>query len=181
MIVLFREEPFSVDMRWIKGARRAKRISYVAGRWSKDGRELAHIDLNGVLAVFVPGGVKRDIHGKQTMAESRKPIDRFGFKNTLDAIIEWCERARHEEGYRLTFGGEATFEGRSSYVFERWLPPAGEELPCPDRRLVVFIDREWLLPTGSLSYSDDSKEDLLGRYVLTDVEINVGLIDADFE
>ena len=65
-------------------------------------------------------------------------------------------------------------------MIERRLPYTGEDGPYPDRLLAVFIDSEWLVPTGCFAYADDAKQDLLGSYVLTDVEFNTGLSDEDF-
>ena len=45
---------------------------------------------------------------------------------------------------------------------------------------MICIDRDWLVPAGCFAYADDAGEELLGTYVTTEVEFNVGLTDADF-
>ena len=50
----------------------------------------------------------------------------------------------------------------------------------PDRLPSVHLDKENLLPMCCISYADEAKTKLLGRYVLTDVKFNVGLTEDDF-
>ncbi len=180
MEVLFRETPFSVDVRWVRNAGRAKRVSYVAGRWTKDGREFAMIYPAGLLGLLLPRGVKRDIHAPDVRAAARATIDRFGFKNTLDEIIKNCEAARGDPDYDLRYLGCGTLDDRSCLVFERRLPYTGPDGSYPSRLLVIHIDREWLVPTGCFAYADDEARELLGSYVSTNVEFNVGLSDEGF-
>ena len=178
--VLFRESPYSVDMRWVKNPSAAQRVSYIAGRWADDGDELFLVEPAGLLGLLVPGGVKRSIHGPAAKAASRRSIDQFGFKNSLDLIIKYCDLAAGSPEYGLRYVGTGTLDGRRCYVIERFLPYTGVDGPYPDRRLVVYIDSEWLVPTGVFAYADDEKNELLGTYLLIDVEFNAGLTDADF-
>lgn len=178
--VAFRQEPFSVDMRWVRNADRARRVSYVAGRWSREGREFALVEPAGFLSLLVPSGVKRDIHAGEMAASSRRSIDQFGFRNTLDLIIKFCELAKADPAFELRYVGLAMFGDRPSYVLERRLPASPIDQPFPDRILVIYIDREWLVPTGCFAYADDARRQLLGSYVSRSVEFNVGLTDADF-
>lgn len=178
--IRYRESPYSVDMRWISSPRRANRVSYVAGRWVDGGRELALIEPSGVLGMLVPGGVRRDIHGEEVMAESRRSIDQFGFRNSLDLIIKYCEKAKGDPAFSLRYLGEGSLDDRPSYVFERRLPYTVEGGPYPDRVLLVYIDHEWLVPTGCLAYADHQRQELLGSYLLTDVQFNTGLTGTDF-
>ncbi len=177
--IRFREKPYSVDMRWISNPGKAKRVSYVAGRWVEDNRELAYIEPSGIFGVLV-SGVKRDIHSAEAKEESRRTIDQFGLKNSLDMIIKYCEKAKGSPEYKLSFRGLETFHDRLSFTFERQLPYDGEQGGYPDRRLLFYIDCEWLVPTGVLAYADIEKRELLGRYVFTDLQFNTGLTDADF-
>lgn len=176
----FREKPFSVRMDWVKNPGPASRVSYVASRWTRDGRELALIKPSGVLGWLVPGGVKRYIHAADVLAASRRPIDRFGFLNTLELIIHYCRRAKGHPQYDLRYVGRGLLDDRPCYVFERRLPYTGPDGPYPDRLLTCYIDRQWLVPTGCISYLDDAMDRLLGRYILTNVQFNVGLTDEDF-
>ena len=178
--IRFRETPYSVDMRWIKNARQAKRVTYVAGRWEKAGRPQLRIELNGWLALLAPGGVRRDIHSSLVAAAARRPIDQFGYFNTLDLMIGYCDRARGHPEFELRYVGRGLQANRPCYVFVRRLPYGNGEVDYPDRVLDVHIDAQWLVPTGCFSYADDARTKLIGRYMLTDPEFNVGLTDEDF-
>ena len=52
MEITFREEPFSVDMRWIENPGRASRVSYVRDRWRQGGTQFALVHLRGLLIRF---------------------------------------------------------------------------------------------------------------------------------
>lgn len=179
--VRFRENPYSVDMHWVRNAAAAKRLNYVAGRWHDGDDEQFHVVPSGVLGLLVPGGVKRDVHGPEARSSSRKPVDQFGFKNSLDLIIKYCEVAKGEPEYHLRFRGLVEYDERPAYLFERRLPYRANDDTYPDRMLDVYIDAELLLPSGVYAYADDEKTQLLGRYLLLDTQLNVGLTDADFQ
>ncbi|UCG17768.1 MAG: DUF1571 domain-containing protein [Phycisphaerales bacterium] len=177
--VRFREEPYSVDMTWTHNAGLAGRALYVEGRWTEGDKEMAWVRPAGVLVKWMK--LKQWIHGKLAGRASRRTIDQFGFRNSLDLIIHYSEKARREGKLELVYIGLGQIEDRPAYVFERWLPYTGQEEPYPDRLLQVYIDREWLVPICCLSYADDDANELLGKYVLKDVEMNPGYTDADFD
>ena len=104
----------------------------------------------------------------------------FGFKNTLDLIIKYCEMAEGDPRYDLRTIGRGVLDGRACYVLKRRLPFTRPDDPYPNRLLVIYIDREWLVPTGCFAYADDGGNELLGSYVTTSVELNPGLTEADF-
>jgi hypothetical protein len=64
--IKFRESPYSVDMTWLENPAGARRISYVEGRWVKEGRQLALVEPSGLGSIVLPGGLKLDIHGKES-------------------------------------------------------------------------------------------------------------------
>lgn len=180
MDVLFRENPYSVDMRWVRNPGPARRLTYVAGRWHRDGREQALIYPRGLLALLAPAGVKRHIHASDVQRAARRTIDQFGFKNTLEFIIKYCEMAQGDSAYDLRYVGRGEVDSRLTFVFERHLPFTIENAPYPDRLQVIHIDCEWLVPTACHAYADDARKQLLGRYITTDAEFNIGLTDEDF-
>ncbi len=178
--IRFRQEPYSVDMRWLKNPVHATRVNYVAGRWNTDGRERAWIFPSGLLAVLTPAGVRLDIHNPQVRAASRRPVNDFGFKRTLEVIVDYCKAAANDPAFSLRFAGSTDFDNRDCLVFERRLPYRDAGGSYPDRLLVIYIDREWLVPLACFSYADDQATQPLGSYVTTAILFNVGLTDADF-
>lgn len=180
--VRFREKPFSVDMKWTKNPTAVKRALYVENAMTdRQGRELAWFKPAGALiGLFVPK-IKQPIHGPRAKAAARRTMDQFGFRRTLDLIIEYTRRGREDGVLELEYVGEGSIAGRPTLVFERRLPFTGEEEPYPDGLLRYQIDREWLVPTSCFSYADHDGQKLLGSYVLTAVQFNVGLSDDDFD
>lgn len=179
--VKFREEPFSVNMLWVRNPDQAEQVVYVAGRWPDgNGQDQAWCRPAGVIARLFISKILQPIHGKRADNASRRTIDQFGFANTLDLIIQYSERAKAEGTLDLRYVSRGSINDRPTYVFERWLPYTGQEEPYPDRLLVFHIDSEWLVPSACFSYADDAGQDLLGKYVLTNPTFNVGFTDEDF-
>lgn len=185
--IKFRESPFSVDMTWTQNAGRASRVNYIKGhRVSDEGEELLQAYPKGVLGLLVPNGVQRPIYGEAALATSRKPIDRFGFRNSLELIIRFCKLAADSPEYELEFKGMETFNGliefepRECYVLERRLPFDMDDPTYPDEVLDIYIDSEWLVPVGVYAYADNDRDVPLGKYLLLNADFNVGLTDDDF-
>ncbi|MEE9296718.1 MAG: DUF1571 domain-containing protein [Phycisphaerae bacterium] len=180
--VRFREEPFSVYMNWVHNASAAMQALYVKNAWvDSKGRQLAWFKPSGALIrLFVPK-IKQPINGVGAKKGSRRTLDQFGFRGTLDLIIKYNERGRRNNDLELHYVGESSIGGRMTWVFERFLPFTGQDEPYPDALLRYHIDQEWLVPTACYSYADSDGEQLLGSYVITDVDFNVGLNDNDFD
>ena len=172
--VRFREEPFSVDMAWVKNADQAERALYVENAW-KDGkgRELAWFKPAGALLKLIVPKIKQPIFGRRAKAASRRSLDQFGFSRTLDLIIKYVEKGRRNNELDLRYVREGSIKGRPTYVFERFLPYDGREEHYPDYLLRYHIDQEWLIPSACFSYSDREGKQLLGSYVMTDVTFDV--------
>ena len=179
--IRFRDTPFSVNMLWIENEGKARRVIYVEGRWNgKHGERLAVVEPAGSIARVFVSDVLRPIDGDEARAASRKPIDQFGFANTLRRILKICDLGESRKELDIKYVGEGMLAGRPTYMFERRLPYTNEGGRYPDRLLIVHLDKEYLLPTSCSSYGDEAKSELLGRYVLSDVRFNVGLADNDF-
>ena len=182
MAVKFREEPYSVNIRWVRNADDARHVVYIADRWKDDqGLDQAWCEPAGPIARLFVSKIKQPIHGGRANRASRRTIDQFGFGQTLDLIIIYNERAAADGVLDLRYMGESSFDGRPTYLFERRLPYTGQEHPYPDRLLVIHIDQQWLVPTACYSYADEERQQLLGKYLLKDAVFNRGYTDADFD
>jgi len=180
--VRFRAQPFSVFMHWVQNPDKARRVCYVAGKWTtKDGEPAALCEPEGAIARAFISKILRPIHGAEAKAASRRTIDQFGFASTLDLIIKYSLIAQQRGELKLTHLGDGEVDGRPTYVFERRLPYTGEGGEYPDRVLVYHLDKETLLPVLCASYADEAKQELLGQYMYTRVQLNIGLTDAHFE
>ena len=181
MSVLYRNDPRSVYMTWIRNPQRAKRCVYVRGRnVGKHGEEQALVEPAGAIARLFVSQVNVPIHGDDARAASRYPIDCFGFHTTLARLNADNERFAEDGAVQWQFEGSGTVDGRPTWVLARLLPYTGPEGRYPDARLVVHLDQEWLLPVAIYSYGDRQERKLLGSYVSTQVQLNPGLGDLAF-
>ncbi len=179
--VKFRDKGDSVFMHWFENPDKARRVIYVEDKWNKGGKPAALCEPEGAIARMLVSSIAMPIHGPDAKAASRRTIDQFGFEKALDLIIKYSEMAKENGELELSYIGQAKVGGRETYVFERLLPYTGEDGVYPDRLLVYHLDKETLMPLSCASYADEKKEQLLGRYEYTDVKLNVGLSEADFE
>jgi hypothetical protein len=183
MAARFREDPMSVYLKWERpGKSLAHQALYVRGQLrDEEGNELAYVNPAGPIALLAKR-VKQEIHGASARQASRRFIDQFGFANSLRLILKYSDIARERDELDLRFVGEGEVNGRPTYVIERRLPYTGEGGEYPDALLVVHIDQELRLPTGCFSYASESRDEdaLLGSYLWTDIELNIGLTDDDF-
>lgn len=186
--VLFRPEPYSVMMNWIRNPGMAQRVIYVKGKWAdktaKDPelREQCWCQPAKPLHLVVPK-IKRPIHGPLAKRTSRRSIDQFGFKRALDLLIHYSELAMSRNELKLHFKGETHFDGRPVWVIRRHLPYNGEGGIYPDRIADIYIDKDYHVPVAVYCYSNDEAKprDLLGKYEYRNVRFDVGLTEKDFE
>jgi len=180
MEAMFREKPFSVRLKWIKNQDKCHRVLYVADRWVEDNKQMAVVEPGAIARLFVPY-VMRAINGKDAKKASRRTIDQFGVRNSLVLTLKYCLMAKDKNILNFKYIGKDKVDNRPTFVFERRLPyTCKENCIWPDRVLIVHIDQEYLLPTRCVSYADDEKTILLGKYETTNLKINVNLPDSVF-
>jgi hypothetical protein len=177
----YRELGHSVFVHWVKNPAKAERVIYVEGKWTSGDQPAALCQPAGAIARVLVKSIAMPIHGDAAKAASRRTIDQFGFRVGLELIIKYSLIAKEAGQLELTYTGQGEVGGRPTYVFERVLPYTGEGGKYPDRVLVYHLDTETLMPVMCASYADDAKEALLGQYEYTNVQLNVGLTDADFD
>jgi len=176
---MFRENPFSVRLKWIKNQDKCSRVLYVANEWKKDGSDLAVVEPGAIARLFVPF-VMRPIHGEDARKSSRRTIDQFGFRNSLELTLKYCLMAREKGILDFQFKGNDEVGGRKTLVFERHLPYTGENGIWPDRLLIVHIDQELLIPILCQAYADMDKNILLGHYEMSNIRLNPELPESTF-
>lgn len=181
--VLFRGRPHSVFMKWIRNADGARRALFIDQPQFVDGKgqKTARVEPNGALARLIVSEVSLPIHGKEAKEASRRTIDEFGFGATLMLLdrLNKIGAANGELDYR--FDGEDRIDGRPTLRFVRHLPSERRPDLYPDSKLVVHIDQDWLLPTAVYAYADHAGTQLLGSYVYSQVRLNPGFTDRDFD
>jgi len=179
MQAMFREEPFSVRLQWIKNQDKCSGVLYVADRWVEERQQMAVVVPGWVARLVVPY-VMRPIHGDDAKKSSRRSIDQFGVRNSLSLILKYAREAQDQGGMEFKYVGNSEVDDRETLVFERKLPYTGPDSYWPDRLLIVHIDKQTMSPTLCEAFADDSKQELLGSYKTTDLRLNVNLPDDTF-
>ena len=169
--VAFREQPFSVFMRWLDGAKKADRVVFVAGE--NEGMMLAHP--SGVAGKLVKV-VKRKVDSEEARQSGRYTVDQFGFKNSLQRILTSMETAKQKGTLHLEFLGETkVFECDQRICFKLKRTYAAPEADGTED-LTLYVDRENFLPIGivvrgKIDAATGNRE-LLGEYFFRDLRLN---------
>jgi len=95
---------------------------------------------------------------------------------TTKFLIEQLELAKKQGDLKIEFIGEETFKGRVCLKIELVFP-GGKSYYAG--RIVIYIDKGYNLPTHMFVY--DWKNKLLEKASYTELKINVGLGEADFD
>lgn len=165
----FKEKPFSVFMAIKKNAGSANKVLFVEGK--NDDKMVVHP--TGLFAWIK--SVKREPTCEAAMKENRYPCTKFGFKRMMKKAMTEYEAAAKAGDLTVKYLGITVVDGRRCVTGERLLPKGkGYE----NHRLIVQIDIETLMPVDVRSFDWEGK--LLTRYSYSDLDINVGLKDADF-
>jgi len=167
----FREQPFSVYLKWTGSVSKDQEVLFVKGKYGD--KAVAHP--SGLLGLIFRK-VSLDPEGKTAMRHSRRPISYAGMANMIRLVIGQCEIAKAAGDLRIEYLGVRQEARRDAYVFNRILPD-GKGYPC--HQLFIFIDREHLLPVRTEAYLWDGR--LLSNYRYTDIVLNPGLTDTDFD
>ena len=182
--VRFRKSPLSIYMLWQGNPSQAKRALYLMddpAYMDEEGHKLARVEPAGAIVRLFVRDIFLPIEGNHARKASRRTIAECGFGSTFELLERFNTIAREKGVLDIHFGGKGEVDGRPTYVIVRYLPYNGEEGPYPDAKMVLHLDQEWLLPVAVESFNDHAGTKLLGRYVFTEIELNPGLSDQDFE
>lgn len=178
-----RTQPQTLYMLWRTNAGGVRRALYAPGSpgyIDAYGRALARVEPNGALVRLITTDVFVQIHGPDARRNSRRTIDECGFAATFASIERINALAEARGMLDLRYVGDGEIDGRPTYRITRNLPAGGPDAAFPDRRMVLHLDQQWLLPVAVYSYGDTEETQLLGSYVFTRVELNPGLDEASF-
>ncbi|MBN1942121.1 MAG: DUF1571 domain-containing protein [Phycisphaerae bacterium] len=183
----FMASPFSVAMTWTKNAPTGNALVYVDGKFpDKTGRSQMVVQpTSNFLRRLVGGSVLRLPDGPDAMRNTLRPCTMFGFRNSLQSLIDVYELARkrgecnEQWGYRDPKTGRdvkfAEVDGRKCIVLVRFLPRRKD---YPARRTLIFIDLEYLLPVQVIGY--DWNDKFFCNYEYRDVNFSADLGEKDF-
>lgn len=181
--VQFRDEPYSVYMTWLKNVGDSKRALFINTPDYVDskGRKFAQVEPAGAIIRLFVKKVNIPIRGARARSASRRFIDEFGFRSTLDLLLQLHELASKNGVLDLRYGGESEIDGRPTHFIVRYLPYAGPNGRYPDAKMVAHFDQETMMPVAVYSYADRAGTELLGSYLFTQIELNPGFSDQDFQ
>lgn len=164
-------KPFSVYMKWIKEPYKGQEIIYVHG-WN-----------NGKLRVH-PGSfpditVNLDPNGSLAMKDNRHPVTEAGIGFTIQIVAKDIQTALAHPGDSVQYfdQGQKKVMGREAQCLEAIMPVKSISRYYA-HRAVICIDDKWKLPTHVAIY--DSTNTLIEEYYYSDIKINPGLTDEDF-
>jgi len=174
--VAFRDDPHSVLLKWVKGARLAERSLYVEGE--NNGKML--VRPYGSIARFAVGDVvSRDPMGDDAQKSGRVFITDFGLKKGLLRTLNAWKAA--------DLKGELYVE----HLGQKKVPEAGDVLCIGLRRIkfakpevdgitehTIWIDKEHWLQVGSIATGEGGK--LIGEYYFRDIKLNPKFDDKQF-
>ena len=166
-------------------------LSFVKPK-SVEGREALYVEGQHAGKVFVRRGgqrmgylssyVKPD--SRAALKENRYPITEVGFQRFAQRMIDALQDdIQHDGNTKVKFYKNAKINGRSCTRVEIIHPEKAEHFDY--YRTMVFVDDEHRIPLGYVSYywpkEGSDKPRLLEEYIYTDVQLNVGLTDTDFD
>ena len=168
--VCCKEAPFSVMMSWCEPKGLVDKVLYV----DKNNNSTMLVRPTGLAGMLVHT-VRRDVHDPRVKKITLRTPAQFGFGRSLQDIIEVYEQAEQNGVLDTDYLGIKKVDGRDCLVLVRKLPM---DKGYPAAKLVVYLDKDYLLPTRVESY--DAADNRFSLYMYLDVRFNLGLTDELF-
>ncbi len=170
--------PFSVYMKFLKPKNVSGReVIYVEGQ--NEGKLLAHE--TGVLKGLTTFHLEPT--GWVAMTGNRHPITEAGLENLVLKLIEKAERDKTAGQCKVDYRQGAKINGRTCTMIE--VIHDEKRAPYEFHKAQVFIDDELQIPIRYSAWdwpaTPGAESTLIEEYTYVQVEINVGLTDADFD
>lgn len=172
------EQPFSVYLRFLRPATvRDREVLYVQGRH----QNRMIVRNGGTVLPFITTSVPLD--SAAALQESRYPITEIGVKTLTRRLLEVGREKLGDENCEVHVVPGARLNGRYCTMIQ---VSHRERRADQDFHYVrVFIDDQLELPVYYVAYdwprTGESASVLLEEYSYTDIQLNVGLTDQDFD
>lgn len=161
----YREKPFGVLMRWVKGARKAAAVLFAEG---ENGDQLLARP-TGFAGNFV-SYVRRDVDGDEARQSGRYTLREVGLKRTtLQTLTAW-KAAQKKGELRVEYLGQqavAELDQRACYVLRRTCVRPEDDGVVDG---LFYFDVENLQQIGTIVR--DGKGELIGQYFYRDIRFN---------
>jgi hypothetical protein len=160
----FREQPFSVSLHWLEGARKADSVVYVEGE-------------NGGMMLVRPVGlfrsfvVQRDPEGEEARQSGRYTVKQFGIKAAMERTLASWKKAQEKGELHVECLGDVRVKeagNRLCLALHRTDYARPEEDGVSD--LTVYYDKETWLQVGSVLKGEEGK--VIGAYYFRDIHLN---------
>jgi hypothetical protein len=176
--VKFMEKPFSIAMTWQTHPPMGDALIFVEGkRKDADGRSQMLVrPTNPLFQRLTGGSVQKLPDGPDAMRNTLRPCTAFGFRKSLNSLLEVYRTAGEHNECVEKFIGYADVDGRECVVIERVLPNKPDLYPAWKTRL--FIDTELLLPVRVIGW--DWNDKLVCDYRFTNITFDPELDESDF-
>jgi hypothetical protein len=164
----FRNQPFSVYMKWVAEPHRTRELIYVEKQ--NDGLIVAH-EVVGFLNIMR----RVSPNAPEAHTASRHPITEAGFGKAIETLIGVCETAKKVGDLKLLYAGQDSCDNRPTDLLIRMLP---QKAGYPYNVIFLHIDRQLSLPVKFISLNWSYELEAVFEY--TGLKLNVGLTDKDF-
>lgn len=169
----FRQSPYSVAMAWLRDPVGGDRVLYVQGKYD---------DKMLVRPLEILRALNPTLEVKPDSPEARKstlfPVDHFGFKRIMEDVIQTNNQAKQAGDFREEPPQSVVVDGKPCIRLVRYLTEKKADYPA--YKTVIYIDREYMVPTLIEGTGWGGDNDFLWRYSFSDLKFDVGLEDADF-
>jgi hypothetical protein len=178
MQLKFRQQPFSVSMKWLGPARMAgQEVAFVHGKHNNKLR----VQSKGILGVA--GFVDVAVDDPRVREQSRHTIYETGISNLIESTLKSWELDK-QTGKAVTRIGEAEFDKRACYRIETI---RAERLPqLYSYRSVIYLEKNSKYPIRNENYfwpaaGGNPDGELMETFSYTNLQFNVGLTDREFD
>lgn len=174
----FREQPFSVYMRWLAPRESANtEAAFVLGK--NNNRMRVH----GKGFAKVAGWVTLDLNDRRVAENSRHTIREAGIGNLIDHTIATWETERQFNKTEVKVA-EYKYNNRTCLRVECTRTERRQDSLC--YRSVLYLDKESKIPIRSEYYDwprqgGEPDGELIEMFSFVDLRVNVGLTDRDFD
>ncbi|SMP65384.1 Protein of unknown function [Neorhodopirellula lusitana] len=172
-------QPFSVYIGFLKPTSvKGREVIYVENR--NDGKLVAHE--GGFKGRFLPT-VNLPVDGMLAMRGQRYPLTEIGVENMIVKLIERGEKAMRHEDVTCEFRKGAKLKDRVCTVLEVTQPTRHPDAEFYQAQ--VFMDDQLNMPIRYVAYdwptTAGTPGSVIEEYSYLNLQVNVGLTDADFD
>lgn len=159
----FKEEPYSLLMKWEKNAVSIDKLLYVEGQ--ENGNMFVHP--TGAWAWIK--SVKRKPKCKEALKGSLKTADEFGFYRNMQYLHKVLTKAQNCQSLQTKYLGTSNVYGRDTIAMEARF--TGTD--CKYRKIIMHFGKESILPLALAFY--DKNGNLYSSYAFSNLKLNPGL------